>query len=267
MLPSQLVFLLYLIRCTQSFSFTTLNNGSYSYYSYICNSSYPCTNLTMKCGFQSPTPLNPNLINDSFANAILPDNIDYTYDCNILCDGAKSCMNSRLDCGYSNQCNIFCNETNSCANVTIFGNYTNYLNWTCYVTWTWGGGECSAGGSVFCPIPDILRTEMNSTDTNQIFSSNYPTTTDEEFDVNGSDIITNYKNCEIYCKAKGRQKQCNNFTLYSIEGMSVMKIDHFYGGMPYMKNVTIYCGEHFEYLCHYGLYLYTSVVCVHPMHF
>ena len=40
-----------------------------------------------------------------------------------------------------------------------------------------------------------------------------------------------------------------------MQGLTNMKIDRFRRGIEYMEYVNIYCGDNFQYLCKYGLYM------------
>ena len=196
---ARLSYLIHKANCFPSTTESWVNNS----FSYVCNKSHSCANTTIQRGFADTISNSTSNSTESltlFANSIKHDNIDYSYDCTIVCDGKNSCSNSTLDCGYSNQCNIFCISTNACSNSTIYGNYTNYLNWTCYVKDinTIYKGPCAPNSTIYCPIPFKFNYNYNDTSYNN-FSYPQTSTDDQMFDfaINDTIVYINYKNFEI----------------------------------------------------------------------
>lgn len=96
------------------------------------------------------------------------DNIHCLDDdlCNINCNGTMSCINSIIDCGYTNQCNILCNYRGSCNYTVIDATNANYLNMTFHTTdifkvdgvWvTTENKPCGYNSSIICPVKGKKR--------------------------------------------------------------------------------------------------------------
>ena len=213
-----IIFILLIARFTADCSSTSPTTMLWQYFdqndhTYICNGTHPCTNTTVLCGHEE-----------------MDYHIPYSYDCAIFCDGENSCVNATLDCGYSELCDIYCYQNNSCANTIMYANYSNYFNFTCFVPDNYG--LCAVDSSIFCPIPQFLRGN-------------------ESWYTNNTSSI-DYKTCEVDCHITGWDNQCDDLIIYAMQGMNDLIIDPFYYVSWYMKNVSIYCGQHYQYFCHYS---------------